>query len=147
MKLANSTILMVADGTRMLLLRNQGDDLYPDLRVIEHRSFENPVNRDILSDAPGVGHASLNPGKNTYDEGDPHQENEDRFAADAARSLSLAAKQHGGDLVVVAPPHTLGVMRRHYDRTVKERLLGEIDKDLTKHSVKDITRLIAAHKL
>jgi protein required for attachment to host cells len=45
----------------------------------------------------------------------------------------------------VAPPHTLAVLRRHYDRTVKQRLIAEIDKDLTKHPVEEITRLVVGH--
>jgi protein required for attachment to host cells len=146
MILKNGTILLVADGSRMLLLRNDGDAVYPDLKVIEHRAFDNPANRELLSDAPGVGFASMGPGHNTYDEADPHQQNEDRFAAGAARALAEAAGRNGGDLIVVAPPDTLGVLRRHYDRTVKSRLLTEIAKDLTKHPVPEITRLIAAHE-
>lgn len=145
MKMKNGTILMVADGSRMLLLRNEGDTVYPDLKVIEHRAFENPSNREILSDAPGVGFSSVTSGRDTYDKADPHQENEDRFAANAATVLASAVDKMDGDLIVVAPPDTLGVMRRHYSRTVKSRLLGEIAKDLTKHPVPEIARLVAAH--
>ncbi len=146
MKLANGTIVMVADGSRMLLLRNEGDAKYPDLKVIEHRAFENPSNRELLLDAPGVTFSSMGPGRSTYDEGDPHQENKDRFAAEAAKALGEAAKHNDGELIVVAPPDTLGVLRRHYDRTVKSRLLAEIDKDLTKHPVPEITRLLVAYQ-
>ncbi len=146
MKLKNGTIVMVADGSRMLLLRNEGDTVYPDLKVIEHRAFENPSNRELLADAPGVGFSSMGPGRSTYGDADPHQENEDRFAAAAARALAEAAKTSEGDLIVVAPPDTLGVLRRHYDRTVKARLLTEIGKDLTKHPVAEIVRLVAAHE-
>ena len=146
MKLKNGTILLVADGSKMLLLRNEGDAKYPDLRVFEHRSFENPPNHELMSDAPGVCHSSMGPGRSAYEEADPHQVNEDRFAAGAARALGQAAKQNAGDLIVVAPPDTLGVLRRHYDRSVKERLVVEIDKDLTKHPVEEITRLVVAHE-
>lgn len=147
MRLKSGTIVMVADGSRMLLLRNEGDALHPELKVIEHRSFENPSNREILSDAPGTGHYRLDPGRSTFDEADPHQENEDRFAADSAKVLTIAAGEHSGELIVVAPPDTLGVLRRHYDRNVKARLTAEIAKDFTKHSVQEITRLVEAHQL
>jgi protein required for attachment to host cells len=145
MKLANGTILMVADGSKMLLLRNEGDAKYPDLRVIEHRSFENPPNRDLMSDGPGVSHSSIGPGRSAYEQADPHQENEDHFAAESVKTLIQVAKKIDADLVVVAPPDTLGIMRRHYDRTVKEHLIAEIDKNLTKHPIEEITRLIVAH--
>lgn len=146
MKLKSGTLVMVADGSRMLLLRNEGDVAKPDLRVIEHRAFQNPSNREILSDAPGVGHASLVPGRATLDEADPHQENEDRFAADAAAALATAAGEHEGEVIIVAPPDTLGVLRRHYGRGVKARLTAEIAKDLTKHPVPEITRLVMAYE-
>lgn len=146
MKLANGTILLVADGSRMLLLRNHGDEVYPDLRVFEHRAFENPPNRELMTDAPGVSHSTGHQGRATFEEADPHQENEDRFASEAAKALGKAAKAADSGLVVVAPPDTLGVLRRHYDREVKQRLLAEIDKDLTKHPVPEITRLISAYQ-
>ena len=146
MKLKNGAILLVADGSKMLLLRNEGDGKYPDLKVIEHRSFENPPNRELMSDAPGVSHSSIGPGRSAYEQADPHQENEDRFAAGAAKALGQAAKQNAGDLIVVAPPDTLGALRRHYGRSIKERLVAEIDKDLTKHPIEEITRLVVAHE-
>ncbi len=147
MMLKHGTIVMVADGSRMLLLRNDGDTVRADLQVIEHRAFENPPNGKILSDAPGVGYSSMGPGRSTYDEADPHQDNEDRFAADAAGALASVAGRYVGELIVVAPPDTLGVLRRHYDRTVKIRLVAEIAKDLTRHPVPEIARLVTAHPL
>ncbi len=146
MRLKTGTMVMVADGSRFLLLRNDGDALHPELRVIEHRSFENPANRELLSDAPGVSFSAISPGRDTFDKTDPHQENENRFAADAAKALAAAAQSMDGELIVAAPPDTLGVMRRHYDRKIKARLLAEIDKDFTKHPVGEITRLILAHE-
>lgn len=144
MKLKAGTIVLVADGARFLLLRNEGDAIKPALKVIEQRTFENPANRQILADAPGVGGSAAAFGRDTFDKADPHQENENRFAADAARALGSAVEQSDGDLIVAAPPATLGVLRRHYDRAVKARLKAEIDKDFTKHTVEEITRLILA---
>ena len=40
--------------------------------------------------------------------------------------------------IIVAPARTLGEMRRHYHESVSERLMFELDKDLTGHSVADI---------
>jgi len=146
MKIKHGALALVADGSRMLLLRNAGDEVYPDMRVIEHYAFENPPNRELMSDAPGVSHASGYPARTTFEEADPHQENEDRFALEAVKALSRSAQENPGDLIVVAPPHVLGVLRRHYDRTITARLTVEIDKDLTKHPVEEITRLIVAHR-
>ena len=83
MKLAHDTIILVVDGARMVLLRNHGDAVQPDLRVAEHRQIEIPENRDILSDAPGVDMSRGYPGRSTLDQGDPHRAYEDQFIAGA----------------------------------------------------------------
>lgn len=41
-------------------------------------------------------------------------------------------------LVIVAAPRALGEMRKHYHKALTAKLLGEISKDLTGHSVADI---------
>jgi protein required for attachment to host cells len=47
-----------------------------------------------------------------------------------------------GDLIVVAPPRTLGLLRKHYHKAVKEKIVAEIGKDLVKHPVAEIERII-----
>lgn len=144
MKITAGTIVLVADGAKMLLLRNIGDAVYPELDVIAHRTLDNPPNREQMSDAPGLSFSSMGTGRSAYQEANPHQEREDRFAEEAAIALATAVKEDEGDIIVVAPPDTLGILRHHYDRATTERLVTEIDKDLTGHPVPEITRLILA---
>ena len=47
-------------------------------------------------------------------------------------------------LIVVAPPRTLGALRKHYHKEVERRLIGEISKDLTGHPIGEIEKIIAA---
>lgn len=145
MILPHNIVILVSDGTRMLLLQNQGNPADPDLRVVDHRQIENPPNRELLSDAPGVGTSAGYPGRDTMARGDPHQENEDAFLVEIAGSLAEATEGSAG-LVVVAPPRALGVLRRHYDDKTRARLVAEIDKDLTRHPVEDIARLLGAEE-
>jgi len=46
-------------------------------------------------------------------------------------------------LVVVAPPRTLADLRQAFHADVKRRIIAEIDKDLTKHSVYEIEKHLA----
>ena len=85
-------------------------------------------------------------GRSAHDQTNMHQLSEDRFAAKAAKALCMAAADGEGDLIVVAPPRTLSVLRRHYDPAVEKRLRAEIDKDLAGHSVEEIARLIASYQ-
>ena len=69
----------------------------------------------------------------------PHQIQEDRFAAEAADLLRQRALS--GDfksLVVIAPPRTLGELRKHYHKEVESRILDEFHKDLTGCTVDEI---------
>lgn len=144
MKLKAGTILLVTDGAKMLLLQNKGDALSPELAVIAHRTIDNPPNRDQMSDAPGLSFSSTERGRSTYQEADPHQQAEDRFAIEAAATLGDAVAQNDSDVMVVAPPRTLSILRRHYDSATRKRLVVEIDKDLTGHPVPEITRQLVA---
>jgi len=44
---------------------------------------------------------------------------------------------------VIAPPKTLGELRKHYHKEVSSRITGELAKDLTGHPVPDIEKAIA----
>jgi protein required for attachment to host cells len=43
-------------------------------------------------------------------------------------------------LVVVAPPRTLADLRHAFHAGVKNRIIAEIDRDLTKHPVHEIEK-------
>ena len=48
------------------------------------------------------------------------------------------------ELVVIAAPRTLGELRKHYHKTLSVKLVGEVSKDLTGHSVADIEKAVNA---
>jgi protein required for attachment to host cells len=146
MKLPNNTLVLIADGRKMLFLRNHGDTAQLDLRIEAHREQDNPPNRDQVSDAPGRVFASVGSSRSAMEETDYHQIAEDRFAAEAADLLRGRAL--GGDfetLVVVAPPRTLGELRKHYHKAVASRIVEEINKDLTGRSVNEIEAALTHH--
>ena len=53
MRIRNGTWVVVADGEKFLLLRNDGNAERIDLRVIRHREVESPPTREQGSDKPG----------------------------------------------------------------------------------------------
>lgn len=168
MHLAHNAVVLVADGRKMLFLRNEGDGAHPNLKVEHAEEQNNPADRDQKTDAAGGASstqsgagapnvaqgggnhaggqgAQFAPSRGSFEETDFHQLEEDRFAAHAADLLkkrALARKfEH---LVVIAPPKTLGEMRKHYHKEVSDRLIGELAKDLTGHPVDQIEHAIAA---
>lgn len=144
MKIASGTILLIVDGAKMLLLKNEGGAACPELKVLVHRTIDNPANREQRTDAPGLGYSSAGPKRSTYEEVDLHRQKEDRFAVEAAGALAELAAREDGDIIVVAPPSTLSTLRHHYDRATQEKLIVEIDKDLTGHPMSHIRELIEA---
>ena len=145
MLIPNDTFVVVADGRKMLFFRNDGDAQHPNLVVERKRVQDNPSDGDQASDRPGRSFASVGPGRSAYEETDFHQLEEDRFAAETAELLKKRALNNDFEkLIIVAPPKTLGELRKHYHKEVESRLIGEIDKTLTGHSVEDIETALQA---
>ena len=143
MLIENGAWVLVADGEKYVLLKNQGDADLMDLRVIRHEEVENPPNRDQGADRPGRREDGAGPGRSAMEETDWNRLEKERFAADVAEQLRHAAL---GDefksLVIVADPRTLGALRASMHKGVAERVVGEIDKNLTGMSVDKIERAL-----
>jgi len=146
MRVPHNTMVMVADGKKMLFFRNEGDADFPKLEVQRKREQEDAADRDQKTDEPGrTFDASGGAGRSSYEEVDFHQLAEDRFAAETADMLKRWALRNDYEsLIVVAPPRTLGELRKHYHKEVEKRLAGEIAKDLTGHPVTEIEKIISA---
>lgn len=145
MKIANGTWILVGDGRRAMVLRNDGLAEMPNLHCISNKEQSNPANRDIGSDAPGRAFASVGAMRSSMAETDWHDQEERRFAARLAADLNAAA--HDGryrDLIVVAPPRILAELREDLSVEARACLRAEIDKDLTRHTIADIETILLA---
>lgn len=143
MHLPHNSVVLVADGRKMLFLRNEGDAEFPNLVVEKAQEQDNPVTRDQATDSAGRASSPQGGVQSSVEPTDFHQIEEDRFAADAADFLKTGALKNTYDsLIVIAPPKTLGELRKHYHKEVSSRLKGELDKDLTGHPIKDIEKAL-----
>jgi protein required for attachment to host cells len=143
MQIDNEALVMVVDGAKMLLFRNKGDAEYPNLEVEEALTQDDEATREQGSSAPGRNAAPGGSRKGAFEQTDFHQQSEDRFAAEAAAMLNKRALANDYEkLIIVAPPNTLGELRKHYHKALQSRLTGEIGKDLASHPVAEIERLI-----
>lgn len=138
--------VLVADGEKSLILRNEGDRQYPNLEVVREIEEENPPTREQGTDRPG--RMPSRPGgqhRSAVEETDWHRVAKERFAEDLARRLYRMA--HRGDfekLVLVAPPLVLGELRKQLHKEVEERVTGELPKTLTNHPVHKIEKILLA---
>ena len=145
MQIPPDSVVLVADGRKTLFFRNEGDAAFPNLRVERKEIHENPAHHEQASDTAGQAMNVIGGHGGTMGEVDFHQLEEDRFAADTAELLK--ARALGGEfesLVVVAPPKTLGELRKHYHKEVEKRLVAEVPKDLTNVPVEEIELILQA---
>ncbi|WP_395613247.1 host attachment family protein [Allosphingosinicella sp.] len=143
MQLPHNSFVLVADGKKSLFFRNQGDAEFPNLIVEGEQDHPDAKDGEIKSDGPGRTFASVGAGRSAYQETDFHQQAEDRFAAGTAGMLAAWARENETDqLVVVAPPRTLGELRKHYPRDFEKRLLAELAKDLVNTPVAEIEKIL-----
>ena len=143
MPLANNALVLVTDGRKTLLFRNHGDINQIDLRTEAHDEREDAPDRDMKTDAPGANQQSAGYGHSTYEEVDFHQLEEDRWAHNAAEEVNKRALANDFEaLAIIAPPKTLGELRKHYHKEVERRLVGEVAKDLTGMPVSEIEKVL-----
>ena len=145
MRVPHNSFVMVADGKKSLFFRNDGDGEFPNLIVERKDGHSDREDRELKSDAPGRAFASTGGHRSSYEETDYHQLEEQKFAAETAAVLNQRALRNEFEsLIVIAPPRTLGELRKHYHKEVEKRLAGEIAKDLTGHPVAEIEKIISA---
>ena len=145
MRISHDTLVLVADGRKSLFLRNEGDDEFLNLVVEDQRAHADLADRDMKSDAPGRSFSSTDSRRSSVEEADYHQIEEDRFAADTAALLSKHAQANGFEqLIIVAPPRTLGELRQHYDKAVEAKIVAEVDKDLVNHPIDKLEGVLKA---
>lgn len=143
MPLANNALVLVTDGRKMLFLRNEGDQNQIDLRVERHRERDDAPDRDLGTDTAGRTFSSGTTGRSAYEETDFHQLEEDRWAHEAAEAINKRALTNDFDaLAIIAPPKTLGELRKKLHKEAEKRVVVEIDKEMTGHPIEDIEKLI-----
>ncbi len=134
MMLPKGTTVAVADGAKLNLYENVGDEAGLKLKALTRPGIDG----DGKGLETGRHSSSANP--------DESQAAEDGFSAGVVKVLNdqaLAGVIHG--LVIVAAPRALGEMRKHYHKALESELRAEIAKDLTGHSIQDIEKTLAAH--
>ena len=146
MPLPNNALVLVADGTKVLFLRNHGDENQIDLRTEAHDQREDRKDREIKTDAPGTTKQSAGYGRSTYEEADFQQQEEDRWIKDAAEDLKARALRNDFDaLAIVAPPKALGILKKSLHKEVEKRVICTVNKEMSGRPIPDIEALLNGH--
>ncbi|TAX43832.1 host cell attachment protein [Rhizobium leguminosarum] len=131
MILPQGTFVAVTDGEKLDLYRNNGSGTELSLSLIHGVS--------IVDEAKGSGgrhgSTSANP--------DESQLAEDGFSAGIAQYLNKQVLEGEIEhLAIISAPRSPGELRKHYHKFLAAKLLLEIPKELTGHSVEDIEKAV-----
>ncbi|MBB3930538.1 protein required for attachment to host cells [Kaistia hirudinis] len=134
-------LVVVCDGAKALLFRNEGDAELVNLKAVEHfAEFEAPAH-DLGTDRPGRVYQSHGSARSAVETTDFHEAGEVEFLAMVAADLGkLVASEKPKGLFVVAPPKALGILRQHFGDVVRAALTAEIAKDLAHLPTNEIER-------
>lgn len=147
LRVHNGAWVLIGDGRKCLILRNQGDAELLDLRRVTVREAPSEPTRAQGADRPGRVHESVGARRSAVEPTDWHQLDEQHFAREMADLLGRAAAEHAfRELIVVAPPKTLAELRRDFSQEVRNRIVAEIAEDLTGHPIDRIEKLLASHE-
>jgi protein required for attachment to host cells len=130
LKIPKVSLVVVADGVRARLFRSSGKAMEPTLQE----------EADLIPDLKFEGASGIRP-----PESDPQEFREATFAKQVAHALYQRAHAKNYEhLVLIADSGTLGEIRDCLHKEVRERVLLEIHKELTKASVHGIEAALAA---
>jgi protein required for attachment to host cells len=143
--LPHDAFVLIGDGRKALFLRNAGDEKFINLKTEQVFVDNNPATHEQGTDRPGRAFkragTNLRSGVETTDW---HELEKHRFASGVADAMEhLVRARDVKALVIAAPPRTLADLRQALHADVKDRIVAEIAKDLTKHPRAEIERHIA----
>lgn len=128
------TWILIADGGRARVLENLGPG--KGAREVQQMAShaDLPRTHDLVTDRQSRVHESGNATRHAIEpKTDPHEQLKHKhleaIAAHVDASLAAGAFDR---LVVVAPPHVLGILRTAFTDRVRAAVTGELGKDLTK---------------
>ena len=138
-KLAHGAWVFVGDGQKALFLFNEGDELYPNLRRLSVETHKDLPTHEQGSDAPGRAYSSVGDIRSAVGDTDWHEVEKERFALTMAERINKAAQANQfPQIIIVAPPKILGELREALAQEVTPKILAEIPKDLTHHTIAEI---------
>lgn len=118
MLLPHGTVIALIDGKQFEIYRNTGDEAEPEL------SAQPAPKLDTHNHSGGSHHSSAGNHAGSMVDEDAH-------AAAAATWLNGQVLSHKlRDLVVIAPPRTLGELRKHFHKLTTRVVIKELGKDL-----------------
>ena len=147
MKIKAGDWVVVCDGRKALLLENQGDAMFPNLRTRETHEHDDAKTSDQGTDRPGRVHELTGTARSAVEQTDWHAQAEEDFLRTLAERLNDAVtKGETKSLILIAAPRALGVLRQLITPAVQEAIHAEIGKDYVNMPVHEIETHLTARE-
>jgi protein required for attachment to host cells len=144
LKIRHGDWVVVCDGKKALVLENEGDEKFLNLKTRAVHEQPDLKTHDLGTDAPGRAFSSVGAGRSAVEQTDWHEQEEHKFLHKLLARLEVAVNAgEAKSLILIAPPRALGVLRQAISTTLRAAVRGEIDKDLVKLPVYEIEKHLA----
>lgn len=142
--IAKGAWVVVCDGGKALIFENSGSPAAVKLDTREVRDHADAPTHQQGTDRPGRVHQSFGSARSAVEQTDWHDEAERDFLESLARRLDAAiAGGETSELIIIAAPRALGMLRAAYSPAIRQALRGEIDKDYVKVPIREIEKHLA----
>ena len=134
------TWVLVADGSAARVLESTGRG--QALTLVESFEAASPLDQLEDADRPGRVHESHDTARHSLrPEQSIARKTAQAFGSHLADFLSQAVQQNAFEsLILVASPKLLGDLKDRISKRVADRVIGTVDKDLTRESDAEIAR-------
>lgn len=137
--------VVVCDGAKALILQNQGDSKFPNLKTLQVFQQKDLATHEQGTDKPGRAINSVGGARSAVAQTDWHDQSEHDFLTRLAHYLDAAVVAgQAKSIVLVAPPRALGMIRPAYSHALRSALRAEVDKDFVKMPVHEIEKHLTA---
>lgn len=141
-KIKRGEWVLVLDGQKALLMRNEGDELLPQLATVRALERRANMTRTYVSDARGRVRHRYGV-ESAFEQTDWHDQIEQQFIQSIISYVeSLVELRLIQRLLFIAPPRALVFLRAHRSAKLKEATIGELARDLVALPVCDIERAL-----
>ncbi|MDD2875922.1 MAG: host attachment family protein [Acidiphilium sp.] len=139
-----NSVVVVCDGAKALILRNDGDATQLSLSVVDAATAPEPATRDLGTERPGRVYQSVGMARSAVEETDFHSLAETVFLIKLGQRVDALVNDGAAKhIVLVAPPKSLGILRASLAPATRAAIAAEIPKDLAHLSIVEIERHLA----
>jgi protein required for attachment to host cells len=133
--------LAVCDGTKALLLENEGDHAFPKFETRETMIALNPSTHEQGSAKPGRAFNSVDGRRAAVEETDLHVLAEEKFIKDFAGHVERKVQEVPiQSIVLIAPARALGILRACIGSSTRRILAGSLARDYVHQPLYEIER-------